>query len=63
VFIAGIILLNILSRSFSVNWSFLPPDRAWVGNFGLLLLAAAMLALALRLWSFGSLARILREDR
>ncbi len=63
VFIAGIVILNILSRAFPFHWAFLPEGRAWLGNFGLLIIAAALLALTLRLWSFGSLIRILREDR
>ena len=63
IFIVGVTFFNIVSRSFTIHWSFLPPAKAWLGNFGLMLSASVLLAGILRLWSFGSLVKILREDR
>jgi O-antigen/teichoic acid export membrane protein len=63
VFFLGVILFNILSRSVVIHWPVLPAQVAWTGNFLLMLLASVGLAGILRLWSFGSLFRILREDR
>ena len=63
IFVIGVISFNILSHTYIIHWSFLPASKAWLGNFALMLLSSAMLALILRLWSFGSLLKILREDR
>jgi len=63
IFIVGVIIFSMVSHSFTIHWSFLPASRAWLGNFALMLLASVLLALILRLWSFGSLLKILREDR
>ncbi|MEI6681876.1 MAG: polysaccharide biosynthesis C-terminal domain-containing protein [Bacteroidota bacterium] len=62
-FVAGVSLFNIVSHSLSIHWSFLPASKAWLGNFMLMLLGSVLLAFILRLWSFGSLVKILREDR
>ena len=62
-FLFGVIGFNIISRLFVIHWAFLPVQQAWVGNFGLMLVSSVILALFLRLWSFGSLVKILREDR
>lgn len=63
VFLFGVITFNIVSRLFVIHWTFLPGQLAWVGNFVLMLLSSVMLAVVLRLWSLGSLVKILREDR
>ena len=63
VFITGVICFNLLSRFFVIHWYFLPEQKAWLGNFALMLLCSVLLAIILRLWSFSSLLRILREDR
>ncbi len=63
LFILGVISFNILSRYFVIPWPFLPSRFAWLGNFGLMLTASVLLALLLRLWSFGAFLKILREER
>ncbi|MCX6266406.1 MAG: oligosaccharide flippase family protein [Bacteroidetes bacterium] len=63
IFLLGVIMFNVISRSFIIHWSFLPVQKAWLGNFALMLLASVCLALFLRLWSFRSMMNILREDR
>jgi O-antigen/teichoic acid export membrane protein len=63
LFIVGVISLNLVSKSFTISWSFLPAHVAWVANFVLMLITSVILAGVLRLWSFGSLQKILREDR
>jgi len=63
LFIIGVICFNLLSHSFVIHWSFLPIQKAWLGNFVLMLLSSVFLAVILRLWSFSSLLKILREDR
>lgn len=63
LFVCGVILFNILSKSVVVSWSFLSPANYWLANFVVMLLGSVLLAALLRLWSFGSLLRILREDR
>jgi O-antigen/teichoic acid export membrane protein len=62
-FILGVIAFNLVSRMFVIHWGFLPVQKLWVGNFGLMLIASVVLAGVLRLWSFGSMMKILREDR
>jgi O-antigen/teichoic acid export membrane protein len=63
VFLTGVIFFNILSRVAVIQWGFLPVQKAWIGNFGLMLVASVILAVFLRLWSLGSMLKILREDR
>lgn len=63
IFLVGVIAFNIFSRIIPVHWPFLPVQLAWAGNFGLMLLFSVILAFILRLWSLGSLLKILREDR
>ncbi len=63
VFVTGVITFNVLSRLIVIHWSFLPASINWVGNFMLMLLLSVILSFVLRLWSFGALRRILREDR
>jgi O-antigen/teichoic acid export membrane protein len=63
LFFAGVVVFNIISRLFIIQWPFLPVDKAWLGNFTLMLVASVFLAAILRLWSFSSLLNILREDR
>ena len=63
VFLVGVIGFNVLSRLFSIHLNFLPADKAWLGNFALMLVSSVALAFILRLWSLGSLLKILREDR
>ena len=63
IFVVGVICFNLLTHSYMIHWSFLPATKAWLGNFVLMLLGSVLLAIILRLWSFGSLVKILREDR
>jgi O-antigen/teichoic acid export membrane protein len=63
LFVLGVILFNILSRQFVIPLAFLPAQKAWLANFTLMLLLSVILAGVLRLWSFGSMIKILREDR
>jgi len=63
LFIIGVICFNMLSRLYVVHWPFLPAGKSWLGNFIITLVGSTILAAILRLWSFGSLLKILREDR
>lgn len=63
LFIIGVICFNMMSRIYFIHWSFLPSGKEWLGNFVLMLLGSVLLAAILKLWSFGSLLKILREDR
>ncbi|MEI6433421.1 MAG: oligosaccharide flippase family protein [Bacteroidota bacterium] len=63
VFIAGVIVFNYISKMFPINWSFLPTSYSWLGSFTLVLLISVIFASILKLWSFGSLQKILRQDR
>jgi O-antigen/teichoic acid export membrane protein len=63
LFFAGVIVFNVISRLFIIPWPFLPVDKAWLGNFILMLVASVFLAAILRLWSFSSMLNILREER
>jgi len=63
LFIIGVLCFNILSRMYIVHWPYLPAGKAWLGNFIIMLVSSALLAAFLKLWSFGSLLKILREDR
>ena len=62
-FLIGVILFNMVSKVFVLHLAFLPDKVAWIGNFALMLVSSVILAFFLRLWSFGSLLKILREDR
>ena len=63
VFLGGVIAFNVISKILVIPYPFLPINYAWVGNFTLMLVSSVVLAAFLRLWSFGSLVKILREDR
>ncbi|MEI6172581.1 MAG: oligosaccharide flippase family protein [Bacteroidota bacterium] len=63
LFLIGVICFNILSKIYIIHWTFLPAEKAWIGNFSLMLGASVLLAAFLRLWSFKSLINILREGR
>ena len=63
LFLIGVICFNILSKIYIIHWTFLPAEKAWIGNFSLMLVASVLLATFLRLWSFKSLINILREGR
>ncbi len=63
IFVVGVVFFSIVSHSYVIHWSFLPATKAWLGNFALMLISSVILAVVLRLWSFGSLVKILREDR
>jgi len=63
IFVFGVVLFNLLSHTYMIHWSFLPSSKAWLGNFAAMILASVLLAVILRLWSLGSLLKILREDR
>ncbi|MFZ4522592.1 MAG: oligosaccharide flippase family protein [Bacteroidales bacterium] len=62
-FVIGVVGFNVISKMWEIPWSFLPAQKAWMGNFILMLLASIFLAAILRLWSFRSMMNILREDR
>jgi O-antigen/teichoic acid export membrane protein len=63
LFLIGVICFNMLSKMYIIHWSFLPAQKAWLGNFALMLIASVFLAAFLRLWSLRSLMNILREGR
>lgn len=63
LFAIGVACLNMLSRLLVIDWPFLTQEKAWIGNFALMLLFSAILAALLKLWSFRSLLNILREER
>ncbi|HPS63460.1 MAG TPA: oligosaccharide flippase family protein [Bacteroidales bacterium] len=63
IFVAGVVTFSFLSRMIVLPVSFLPAHITWVANFGLMLVSSLFLAGLLRLWSFSSLMKILREDR
>lgn len=63
IFVIGVICFNMLSKVYIIHWPFLTVQKAWLGNFILMLLASVFLAVFLRLWSFRSLMNILREGR
>jgi O-antigen/teichoic acid export membrane protein len=63
LFLAGVILFSLLSRMLPIHPGFLSGEKAWLGNFTLMLLASATLAFVLRLWNIRSMVNILREDR
>jgi len=63
LFLIGVICFNMLSKIYIIHWTFLPSEKAWIGNFTLMLVASVLLAAFLRLWSFKSLINILREGR
>ena len=63
VFLLGVIGFNLVSKVIVIHWTFLPVQRAWIGNFTLMLVASVVLAVILRLWSFGAMMKILREER
>jgi O-antigen/teichoic acid export membrane protein len=62
-FMSGVIFFNIISKLIAIPWTFLPVQKAWIGNFAMMLILSVFLAIFLRLWSFASLGKILREDR
>lgn len=63
LFLCGVITFNLISKVIVIPYAFLPVNYAWMGNFALMLLSSVILAAFLRLWSFGALVKILREDR
>ncbi len=63
IFASGVVTLNVVSKLVVIHWAFLPGQMAWVGNLAIMLFLSVILAVSLRLWSFGSLLRIIREDR
>ncbi len=63
LFLCGVITFNLISKVMVIPYAFLPVNYAWMGNFALMLLSSVILAAFLRLWSFGALVKILREDR
>ncbi len=62
-FFIGVVIFSLLSRMISLPVPFLSGPYTWIANFGLMLVCSLLLAVILRLWSFGSLLKILREDR
>ncbi len=63
LFLFGVVMINVISRFWIIHWSFLPAQKAWLGNFALMLVASVFLAAFLRLWNLKSMIKILREDR
>jgi O-antigen/teichoic acid export membrane protein len=62
VFFAGVVLFNYISKIFPLHISILPPDLQWLAGFSLVLVLAVVFASLLKLWSFRSLVKILRQD-
>lgn len=62
-YLAGVVAFNMAARAVKVNWTFLPDGKDWLGNFTVMIILSVALAFVLRLWSYGSLVGILREDR
>ncbi|MCX6283213.1 MAG: oligosaccharide flippase family protein [Bacteroidetes bacterium] len=63
LYILGVILINVVSRMYPVHLSFIPGHLSWVGGFLLMVIASVLLSVLLKLWSVGSLLRILRSER
>jgi len=63
LFIIGVVCFNMLSSTYVIHWPFLPTGKAWLGNFGLMLLSSVLLAVFLRLWSLKALLNILQQQR
>jgi O-antigen/teichoic acid export membrane protein len=63
VFVAGVIVFNYLAKLYPVQWSFLPSAYTWLGSFSAVLILSVFFASILKLWSFKSLVKILRQDR
>jgi len=63
LFVIGVICFSMLSKVYIIHWSFLPAQKAWLGNFAMMLLASVFLAAFLRLWNFKALMKILQEQR
>jgi len=62
-FFFGVVALSMLSKRVCLPSGLLPVDHEWIARFMLMLVSSLLLAGILRLWSFRSLAKILREDR
>jgi len=63
LFIIGVVCFNMLSSTYVIYWPFLPTGKAWLGNFGLMLLSSVLLAVFLRLWNFKTFRKIILEER
>lgn len=63
VFVAGVIVFNYLAKLFPIQWNFLPSSYSWLGSFSAVLILSVVFASVLKLWSFKSLIKILRQDR
>ncbi|MEI7491246.1 MAG: oligosaccharide flippase family protein [Bacteroidota bacterium] len=63
LYIAGVIIINVISRMYPVHLSFIPGHLSWIGGFLLMVVASVLLSVLLKLWSVGSLLRILRSER
>jgi O-antigen/teichoic acid export membrane protein len=63
VFVAGVIVFNYLAKLFPIQWNFLPSSYSWLGSFSAVLILSVVFASVLKLWSFKSLVKILRQDR
>ncbi|MCX6286309.1 MAG: oligosaccharide flippase family protein [Bacteroidetes bacterium] len=63
LYIIGVTMINILSRLYPVHLHFIPVHLSWIGGFLLMVVASVLLSVLLKLWSVGSLLRILRSER
>ncbi|MCX6281755.1 MAG: oligosaccharide flippase family protein [Bacteroidetes bacterium] len=63
LYVVGVATFNILSRAYPVHLSFIPGHLSWIGGFLLMVFASVLLSVLLKLWSIGSLLRILRSER
>jgi len=62
LYIIGVALFNMLSKVFPLSLPFIPGHLNWIGSFMLMIFASVLLSIVLKLWSIGSMLRILRSE-
>jgi O-antigen/teichoic acid export membrane protein len=63
LYLIGVVVFNVLSRTFPVHIPFIPQHFGWMGGFMIMVLASVLLAVMLRLLSVSALIRILKSER
>ena len=63
LYVIGVAMFNMLSRIYPVSLPFIPAHLGWMGGFFLMVVASLLLSVILKLWSVGSLMRILRSEQ
>ncbi len=63
LYVIGVAMFNMLSRVYPVSLPFIPAHLGWMGGFFLMVVASLLLSVILKLWSVGSLMRILRSEQ